>query len=398
MTGTLLLAWAALAVLVFHGLRLVATVIAARRAPAKLCPAADGASVTVVRPFIGIDEDGRAKHLTLLRQRYRPLEVVFACESEQDAGIPAVRAACDEERGRGRLVLAGSDASIGSGKARNMIAGWRASRSPLVAFCDADIALDPDDVGRCVALFEDPRVGAVFMPCLFDAPGIAGRLVMFTATVDSSVLVQAAARIDRLPLLQGGLMVIRRSALEAAGGIEVVADAIADDMRLGRVLRRAGFVLRATEQPIVHRSGREGPLAWAARYHRWMMCQRSEAPGGFWLMLALHPLVAPLLAALAVPAPLRPIAWTLLGLGSLVELAYTAFVERRFLRPDGLRLGWWVLARPVADLAHFALCLAALVWPVVSWRGRRYFVGPSGRIVARELERCPPVSSAAVGE
>ena len=39
--------------------------------------------------------------------------------------------------------------------------------------------------------------------------------------------------------LQGGLMVLRRDALERAGGIEQLGDTFADDVRAGNVLQRA---------------------------------------------------------------------------------------------------------------------------------------------------------------
>ncbi len=376
MIAWLLVAWAIASVVVVDGLRLLAALVACRRRRAAPPTPLDGASIAVVCPFRGAEEGARSKHESLVDQRYRSLDVVFAAEAADDPGAVAVRAACAAAPERARFVVSGSDPRVLSGKARNMIAGWNATSAEFVAFCDADLALSADDVASCLPLFDAPRVGAVFVPCLFDARGPAGRLVMLTATVDASVLIRAAAAVDVLPFLQGGLMMIRRSALEAAGGIGVVADAISDDLRLARVLRRAGFVLRATARTLVHHTPKEGAGTWLARYHRWMVCQRTDAPAGFWLMLWLHPLVVPLLAAALAPARAR---W-LLALAAcalLVELAYSAWVDRRILRPLGLGLGARVLFRPVANLAHFAVCVGAVLYPIVHWRGRRYLLGTS---------------------
>jgi GT2 family glycosyltransferase len=346
--------------------------------------------VAVVCPFRGAEHDAQRKHESLAAQRYASLEVVFAAESADDTGAVAVRAACAKSPARARFVVSGSDPRVLSGKARNMIAGWHATDAEFVAFCDADLALSPDDVASCLALFDAPRVGAVFVPCLFDARGAAGRLVMLTATVDASVLIRATAAGDGLPFLQGGLMMIRREALEAAGGIEVVADAISDDLRLARVLRQAGYVLRATGGTLVHRTPPESARAWLERYHRWMVCQRTEAPAGFWLMLCMHPLVVPLVGAALAPAHSRTLG-AIAGLGLLVELAYTAWVDRRILQPLGLGLGARVFWRPLANLVHFVVCVAALVYPVVHWRGRRYVLGVSGRI--RRASEAHPASA-----
>lgn len=382
MSAGLALAWALVAMLVAHGLRIASAVVASRRGrPASPCPAA---RVAIVRPFRGLDEGALAKNLSLVHQA-PATEVLFVSESAADPGTGAARTACEAAPGRARWLASAGQVDALSGKAANMIVGYEATTAPFVAFCDSDLALAPDDVARCLALFDAPDVGAVFAPCLFDAGDAPGRLAMLLVTVDASVLVAAADRVGRLPFLQGGLMVIRRSALEAAGGIAQIADAVADDLRLGRLLRDAGFRLRATDRPLIHRSPPEGVRAWAARYHRWMVCQRSEAPAGFWLMWLCNPVVAPGVAALAGGTA----AVGLFVASLAIELGYTAVVERTALRPRGVRLGAWVLARPLADLLHFAFCTGALLYPRVHWRGRTYRLGLRGRIVGPRPARVP---------
>ncbi len=377
--ATLLLAWALLAVVAAHGLRLVAFVVSRLPGPKPATPSR-GERVALVRPFRGLEPDALEKNRSLVHQRYAPLEVWFVAGSRDDAGAGAARAACREAPGRARFLAAGAGGPIVSGKARNMIAGWHASDAPFVAFCDSDLELAPDDVARCMALFDAPDVGAVFTPCFFDTDDFAGRLASLVATADASVLVAAGARTGKLNVLQGGLMVLRRSTVERCGGIELVADALADDLRLGRVLRRAGHRLRATSRPLVHRTSAEGTRAWISRYHRWMLCQKTEAPLAFWAMLLLNPTVVPLAAVLVPGAGLA--ARTVLAAGLGGGIALTALVDRLVLRPAGIRLGRMVLLRPAADALHALACLGALVWPRFAWRGTTYRIARGGRLLA----------------
>jgi ceramide glucosyltransferase len=342
--------------------------------------------LVIVRPFRGADVDAKRKHETLVSQTYAPSEVIFVCDSPNDPGVPDAMAACALAPSRARLLFAAEDATVVSGKALNMIAAWNAAPdAELVAFCDSDLALDPDDVGRCIALLdEDPRAGAAFVPCLFDAEGPIGRMIVLTATVDGSVFIRASGVRGDTPILQGGLVVVRRDALERAGGIRVVADAIADDLRLGRALREAGFTVRATTHEIVHSTPREGMLSWSERYHRWMTCQRTDNPRAFFAMLLLHPLVLPLVAAAASPTHRAAMLWAT-GVSAVFESLFTLGVERMLLRPRGIRLGAWILARPLATIVHFVFCVAALFYPIVTWRGRRYVVGLDGRARVADL-------------
>lgn len=385
------LASAAIAALIANTSVGVAAVIARWRADRlaadEPAPLTEGSALALVRPFRGADPDALRRHQTLLDQTYRPLEVILVCEQPDDPGVPAAREACQLAPGRARLVLATDAPPLMSGKVRNMIAGWRATEAPLVGFCDSDVALSPQDVAACVRELADPRVGAVSAHVVFQADGLLGRLGMLTTTADSCALLGAAARLGRGVVLQGGLMVFRRAALEAAGGLEPLGDTFADDARAGVLLRRGGWRIAVSRRPIQHRSPPEPAASWLARHHRWLVSRRRELPAAFAAELLLNATAAPAAAALLLAGgPAGALALGLLGASIAARTATTFYIDRVLLRRLGVRLGAWSLARPLADLLHFALCCGSLLIPLVVWRGRWFLVGPSGRIV-RPLQR-----------
>lgn len=391
--------------LVVWGLALVAVLIAngfltvvyflARRASESTSPTSDGAPtldgeklpppVAFVRPLRGLGSAAAAAHRSLLEQTYAgPLEIIFASTSSKDPGLTFARSAY-KNNAIVSCISAEERPSTFSNKAANMIAGWHATSAPFVAFCDADIILDPNVIKECMARFDAPDVGAVFAPALHVGHDLLSQLSTQISSGDKLAVARAYDHFGAVNFMEGGLMIVRRNALEEAGGIEVLEGALADDLRLAMTLRDQGFTLRAGptirhDLPRAPGRRRLASWAWAQQYHRWMVCQRAENPGLLWPQIAFHPIVLPLIAcALAARTWL---AWGLLVGSAAWRVALTLFADRKLMAPLGLRFGGWALARPVADLLHFAASVSAYLVFTVNWDHRRYRLGRGGQVTA----------------
>ena len=377
MMVSFLLFWSAVSVVGSSSVLTVAFFLALHgRSRGKTARIVGGPSVHLVRPLCGREDAADRKNLSLLRQDYSPLTVAFVAESELDLALTDARRVCATE-GRGACFTA-KNASAVSGKARNMIAGWHSSTSEIVGFCDSDIELSADDVGRCVAAMSECRASAAFAPCLFDAEGCWGRLAMQVATIDKFTLAEAGAVLGIVPCLEGGLMLVSRPALEAAGGIEVVSRAIADDLRIGLVLRAQGHRLGVSTAPVLHRTRSESAAVWAQRYLRWSICRRTEAPWVQVAALALHPILVPLVIAIGCSSG---DALALLLIGILWRVAYAHAVSRFLLAPHGVHGGAeWCWARPIAEILDGAFMAVAFLTRSMTWRGCVYKIDFRGQI------------------
>jgi ceramide glucosyltransferase len=377
-----LLIWAAAAAAISNlAFWVVLCVARARRSPPLPELPADPPRVTLIRPFRGLEARAVEKNLSLLRQDYPNLEVLFVAEDEDDPGMPAARLACAQVPGRGRTLVS-RGVGVFSGKVRNMSTGWHASSSELVGFCDSDIALAPGDLTACVRPLLQAEVGGSWMPVVCEERGLHGRLWLLVTAVDGVPFQLAAPVLKLRQSLQGGLMVVRRAALQAAGGVEQLGDTFADDVRAGNVLQRAGFALRSSERLLHHASAPDPFPGWLLRFHRWTLCIRSEAPVEFFAQLAMNPVAVPLLAVgggLASGAGAAEAA-TVLAASALSRTLGTLAADHLLLRPRGLTVGADAVLRPLADLLFFALSFGALLFPFVKWRGRWYRVGLDGRI------------------
>jgi len=366
-------AWALIAALITNSVLLTAALLARMR-PSKRGQSGIGAlgqSVLLVRPFRGVDADARTKHESLLDQAYQNCSFQFVCTSRDDPGLPIARSLCSTKAHRAKCVIADGFADVASDKARNMISAWHSTTDPFVGFCDSDLSLPSDAVSQCMSAFDHDKVGAVFAHCVIDSPGALGRIAMLTLTGDAYAFLIGCARLGIAPFLEGGLMILRREAVNRAGGIEMISGAIGDDTRLGRRLRRASYELRLAPFVIVHRSDRQSTRDFVSCYRRWLACHRTEASSGFWAEILLNPTVAPL----AFAAFGGGLGWEIVVASVLFRTMVTVFIDRALLGHHGVRLGWWSCLRPVADVLHFCLCLSVVVYPWITWRGIRYAVG-----------------------
>lgn len=325
--------------------------------------------LAIIRPVRGVHPRSKAANRALVRQRYRgELTWCFVATRSNDPGLEQARREHDGERNVGFGVSHARMDAID--KASNMIQGWKASRIPFVGFCDSDIELKPDALQRAMAAFDDPRVAAVFAPVLYRPSSLVQRISALVVSGDKLVTVRALDRVGLLAVMEGGLMIVRRSAVEQIGPIdEILSETIADDLRLATVLTGRGARIRVAD-PVVHPQN-DAPLVDLLRqYHRWMVCVRSERPSILLVQVLLHPVAVPLLALLS--APTSRVAWTLLVITVSWRVALSVAIDRRIADADATRANAWCFARPIADLLHFSVGVAALAWPRVNWAGREY--------------------------
>lgn len=390
-----LLIWAAAAALIANGMFIGALLaIKLKGKPgAAPAPGEDGLqdlpALTIVRPLRGLEDGAEAHHESLFEGRYKPAAVLFVVESEEDSAVEGVRPILERYPDRARLLTSAHAPPVLSGKVRNMIAGWETAQTPLIGFCDSDIQLGQDHLAACMKEFADPGVSASSLPILYVADGWMGRLSMLIMTIDNATLTRSASVTNYGTVTLGGLMIFRRDSLNAVGGPEVLGDALADDLRAGELLNRAGYRIRLADAVLVHHSGPESAWSVLARQHRWLTSVRTEVPMFFWLQaLLLNPTAATLAAVIILSlsgSEWTAAAWAVFAGNTVLRTATAFATDRALLLPHGVRIGFWSLARLPADIMYLMVLLTTLAFPFVYWRGRWFRVRwGSGRIL-REL-------------
>jgi len=333
--------------------------------------------ITVLKPLCGA-EPGLLEHLrSFCRQDYPEFQIVFGV---RDAGDPACalvkRLAAEFPSVPIELVinpqLHGTNLKIS-----NLINMLPYARHDILAMADSDAFVGRDYLATVTAPLLDQDVGLV--TCIYrGAPtgGIWSRLGAMYINEWYVPSVLLAWLFGYEGYVSGQTVCLRRDTLDALGGLRVMANHLADDHRLGELVR--GLGLRIVLSPYVVDGEHHEPTVGSLTRHelRWMRTIHVLRPRSFRLIFITFsfPLaVLGLIAALS-ESPFSAAAWVLFGISLLARLVLH-FVHR--LRDDrALVSDLWLL--PVRDVLICWVWCRSFFTSHVTWRGKEFDVGSDG--------------------
>lgn len=301
------------------------------RADQRLPSATEGGAgwpmVTAVIPARNEASAIRRTAASLLRQDYPgPLRVLIVDDNSSDGTADEARAADD---GSGRLVVEkGGDLPAGwSGKlwavSQGIAAGgrmWPESRYLLLT--DADVEHGRDNVRRLVGKAEAERRDLVSLMVLLNCESIWEQLLI-------PVFVFFFQKLYPFPWVNdrrrpeagaaGGCMLVRRSALAEAGGIDAIHGHLIDDCALARLLKARGSI-------------------WLGLTTRTRSLRRYEHLRDIWTMVART-------------------AFTQLGYSPAALVATVVAMTFLYAVPPLAAMSGWFVGAPVAAAAGGFACL-----------------------------------------
>jgi ceramide glucosyltransferase len=213
-------------------------------------------------------------------------------------------------------LLIGNHTICRNPKLNNLVKGWRAAAGDWIVFADSNVLMPRDYVQR---LFAGWRPGTGVL-C---APPIACNVTGFWAELECAFLNgyqarwQYAADSAGMGFAQGKTMLMRRSDLAQAGGIQVLAQEIAEDAAATKLVRRMGLRAALVDAPFGQPLGtRTARQVWD-RQTRWARLRRMSFPGYFAVEILTGCLLPLAAAARLADALETPTAALLAGLSAL---------------------------------------------------------------------------------
>jgi ceramide glucosyltransferase len=315
--------------------------------------------VTVLKPLCGAEPRLEENLAGLCTQTHPHYQLVFGVRDPADpaAGIVErlARRFPDVDM---RLVV---DPRVhGSNlKVSNLINMMAAARHPWLVLADSDIAVEPDYLARVAAPLAEPRVGLV--TCLYHGrplDGVWSRLGALFIDTWFAPSVRVASSGGSSAFAFGATIALRAATLRAIGGFEVLANRLADDYRLGELIRGLGLATVLSDVCVATDVTEDSLRALWARERRWMQTIRSLNPLGY-----AFSFVTFTLPMLALGVWLAPSAWN----AALALGGSAARIGLHWRRPAP-RLAWYAPLRDCLLLLEWA---SAFAGTTTRWRAHR---------------------------
>jgi ceramide glucosyltransferase len=374
---------------IYLAMTLIATVRHVRRArvaraAAAATPPSSLPPVTIFKPVHGMEDQLAANLESFFLQDYPDYEVIFGV---RDRDNPAAKIA-EETRARyphipSRLIVSGPpvwpNAKIFS--LDKMIAS--SSRSYFI-ISDSDVRVAPDFLRNTIPPLLDPKVGLI--TCLYrgiPASDFWSWLEALGLSVEMSSGVMVADMVEGMRFALGPAMAVRRDAIDAIGGIAVVADHYADDFELGNRIWAKGFKVILSHHIVHNVLTHRSPLRTLGDQLRWMKSTRYSRPlghAGTGLTYATPFGILGLIAGGALGHWQLGIG--LLALAGLNRMIQSVVVGWGVARDP--RSVWLCWLYPLRDFFGFIVWALSYTSREFYWRGETYRFGKGGRIAPLE--------------
>ncbi len=347
------------------------------RAQASTAAAPGLPPVSVLKPLCGA-EPGLYQHLrSFCRQDYPQLQLVFGVRDPADAALAVVRRLAAEFPAQPIELVIDPQQHGSNAKVSNLINMVARARHDLLVMADSDTRVEPDYLAAVTAPLQDRGVGLV--TCLYrgvPTRQIWSRLGAMYINDWYAPSVLLAWLFGYQGYVSGQTICLRRDTLQAIGGLRQTASHLADDHRLGELVRALGLRIVLSHYWLTAEHDEPNLRSLIGHELRWMRTIRVLRPKSFpWMFLTFSlPLAVLGLALIAVDDPFSRAAWALFLITLLARLALHLVHRRHGARP--LLSDCWLL--PARDLLILWVWFRSLLGSQVIWRGNQFAVDNDG--------------------
>jgi len=335
-------------------------------------------NISILKPVKGEDEESYDNFASFLCQEYSgKVQIIFVVASLDDPIIKVIRQLIDDFAYYDISLVINPAMHGPNQKVSNLINAFPQAKYDILIVSDSDIAVEPDYLRSVVAHFSVPQIGLV--TSLYRTSNVHGiatavEAIGFTTEMIPNVLI--ARQLEGLSFALGASMAVRREALLAIGGFDVLASYLADDYQLGNKIHCAGWRIALDGCFVESVIKSENLMSVLSRQLRWARTMRVSRPGGYLASGMTLPFPAALLATLLAPTPIVGAAAVVVLYG--VRIGVSTVFSRRFVC-DGLFPRWlWLL--PLRDMLAFFTWALSFMGNRVEWRGSRFVLKTGGRI------------------
>jgi ceramide glucosyltransferase len=248
-----------------------------------------------------------------------------------------------------------------------------AARHEIIVIADSDIVVAPDYLANVTASLSEPGVGLV--TCLYRGVGASGIWSELAAAgINYHFLpnVLVGLKLGLATPCFGSTIALSKATLAKLGGLQSVADQLADDYQLGMAVRQTGLGVAIAPFLVTHVCVERSLRELLRHDLRWARTIRAMDPIGFAGHAVTYAVPLALLGLLL--GGLTPAAWVLAA-ALACRFALQAALDHQFRLGNGWSISsphFWL--GPIRDVVSFVIFVASFFGRGVEWRGHRYGV------------------------
>ncbi len=328
--------------------------------------------ISILKPVYGADPKFYEALRSHAAQDYPHFEILFSVADPNDAAVPHILRLIEEFPNR-RIRLLDRETVTPNRKVGALIDLVKAAQFDVLLINDGDILAPPKYLRTIMGGLEQPGVGLVTALYRGRAQSLAGMAEALGVATDFAPSTLVAPLVGVAEFAMGSTLLLRRSDLAAIGGMEVLADKIADDYQLGlevsKLGKRVHLSTAVVETSLGARSWREAhqhQLRWA----RTIRVSRGGVIGYLGMPVTFATVWA--IAAFAAGE------W---GLGFLLlAMRMNVAIVAGMMGLEDRNVLWLLGFVPLRDLWGAAVWVNGLWGDTVEWGGRRLRLRADGRI------------------
>jgi ceramide glucosyltransferase len=320
------------------------------------------------------------RHLrSFCEQDYPMFQIVFGVRDPNDAALATVKQLVAEFPHLAIEVVIDSRQHGDNYKTSNLLNMSEKARFDVLVIADSDAMVGPDYLAAVTAPLLDSQIGLV--TCVYRSTPtdtIWSRLGAMYVNEWFMPSVLLARLFGHQQYASGQTLCIRRDTLQAIGGLQAIANHLADDFRLGELVRESGLRVELSDYEVEVKH--HEPTATALMRHelRWMRTLRVVRPRSFRLMFFSFSL--PLATAgllLAVPGATRGSFTNALLLFAVTTGARLCLqVVHRLSAGRPVLSDLWLV--PARDFLLAWIWWRSFANSRVTWRGNEFVVDAQG--------------------
>lgn len=327
--------------------------------------------ISILKPLKGLDDNLFDNLASFCEQDYPEYEIIFSLQDHNDPAYKVAKKIKDRYPEKSiSIIIEKCDLGLNP-KVNNLIPAYKASRYDYVLISDSNVMVDKDYLKEIVKPMRDPDVGLVSNVI----KGFGGRSIgsifenlhMNTFIIGSVCLLN---KFLKMPCVIGKSMLMKKTDLEAIGGLMAVKDVLAEDYIIGKKMHKRGKKVILSKYMIKNVNEYWSIRRFLNRHTRWGKLRWRIGGIRYISELLSNPVFMSWLPVFIWETSKLTISFALLV--SLIKVMGDLYLGK-ITSSDSNSLIYFLT--PVKDLIIGFIWFVPLFSNTVVWRGNRFIIG-----------------------